>query len=134
MARIARVVAPRVPHHTTPRGNRQQETCFGAEDYQAYLALLAEWCRAWEVEIWAYGLMANHGHLIAVPTSAAGVRRAMGEAHRRDTRRVNFRKDWRGHLWQGRFASCPLAARSLWAVACYIEPNPLRAVGGARRF
>jgi len=32
------------------------------------------------------------------------LRQAIGEAHRRYTRRGNFRKGWRGHLWQGRFA------------------------------
>ena len=83
MARIARVVAPRIPHHITQRGNRRQETFFGAEDYQAYLALLAEWSRACEGAIWAYCLLANHVHLLAVPNSEAGLRRAIGEAHRR---------------------------------------------------
>lgn len=33
------------------------------------------------------------------------LRRAIGEAHRRYTRRINFREKWRGYLWQGRFAS-----------------------------
>ncbi len=32
MARIARVVAPGLPHHITQRGNRRQATFFGAED------------------------------------------------------------------------------------------------------
>jgi len=29
----------------------------------------------------------------------------VGEMHRRYTRRINFRKNWRGYLWQGRFSS-----------------------------
>jgi len=37
MARIARVVAPGIPHHVTQRGNRRQETFFCAEDCQAYM-------------------------------------------------------------------------------------------------
>jgi len=127
MARIARVVAPTIPHHITQRGNRRQETFFCAEDYQAYLALMAEWCRSCEVEIWAYCLMPNHVHLIAVPKSEAGLRRAIGEAHRRYTRRVNFREGWRGHLWQGRFASFPLDEGHLLAAARYLEQNPVRA-------
>jgi len=40
MARIARVVAPGLPHHIIQRGNRRQETFFCAEDYQAYMGLL----------------------------------------------------------------------------------------------
>jgi len=66
---------------------------------------MAEWCREEGVEIWGYCLMPNHTHLIAVPASEQGLRRAVGEAHRRYTRRINFRKKWRGYLWQGRFAS-----------------------------
>lgn len=49
--------------------------------------------------------MPNHVHLINVPQSAESLRRAIGEAHRRYTRWINFREGWRGHLWQGRFAS-----------------------------
>jgi putative transposase len=38
MARIARVVAPGIPHHITQRGNRRQETFFCAEDYRSSAA------------------------------------------------------------------------------------------------
>jgi len=38
----------------------------------------------------------------------ARIARAIGEAHRRYTRRIYFRENWRGHLWQERFASFPL--------------------------
>src|SRR5947209_4469298 len=105
MARLARVVVPGLPHHVTQRGNRRLQTFFSDEDYRAYLDLMAHWCTACRVEIWSYCLMPNHIHLIAVPDSENGLRRAIGEAHRRYTRRVNFRQRWRGHLWQGRFAS-----------------------------
>ena len=53
----------------------------------------------------AYCLMPNHVHLIAVPHSADGLRREIGEIQRLYTPLVNFREGWRGHLWQGRFAS-----------------------------
>jgi REP element-mobilizing transposase RayT len=36
MARIARAVAPGIPHHVTQRGNRRQQTFFNDQDYQAY--------------------------------------------------------------------------------------------------
>ncbi len=127
MVRLARVVVPGIPHHITQRGNRRQQTFFCPEDYAAYLALMGEWCRACAVEIWAYCLMPNHVHLIAVPDSADGLRRAIGEAHRRYTRRVNLVEGWRGHLWQGRFASCPMDETYLLAAARYLEQNPVRA-------
>lgn len=127
MARIARVIAPGLPHHITQRGNRRQQTFFGEEDYQVYLALMAQWCAKYRVEIWAYCLMPNHVHLLAVPESESGLARAIGEAHRRYTRHINFRQGWQGHLWQERFASFPMDERHLLAAARYVEMNPVAA-------
>ncbi len=36
MARIARVVAPGIPHHITQRGNRRMEAFFVEADYREY--------------------------------------------------------------------------------------------------
>lgn len=127
MPRIARVVAPGLPHHVTQRGNRRQQTFFCDEDYEVYLELMAQWCSLCGVEVWAYCLMPNHLHLIVVPDSEDGLRRGIGEAHRRYTRHVNFRERWRGHLWQGRFASYILDEDYLLAAARYVEMNPVKA-------
>lgn len=127
MARLARVVAPGLPHHVTQRGNRRQQVFFGDEDYRLYRALLAEGCRAAGVAIWAWCLMPNHVHLILVPAAPDGLRAALGEAHRRYTRHVNEREGWRGFLWQGRFASFPMDETHLLAAARYVELNPVRA-------
>ncbi len=127
MARIARVVAEGMPHHITQRGNRRQKTFFSDEDYAAYSDLMALWCRKYGVDIWAYCLMPNHIHLIAVPAKKENLRLAIGEAHRRYTRRINFRQGWRGHLWQERFSSFVMEERYLLACTRYIENNPVRA-------
>jgi putative transposase len=127
MARIARVVVPGIPHHVTQRGNRRQQTFFLPDDYKAYIDLLAEWCRICRVEILAWCLMPNHVHLIVVPETETALARAIGEAHRRYTRRINFREGWRGHLWQERFASFPMDEGYLLAAARYIEMNPVAA-------
>ncbi|OHB75075.1 MAG: transposase [Planctomycetes bacterium RBG_16_59_8] len=127
MARIARVVMPGVPHHVVQRGNRRQETFFRDKDYRTYLQLMSEWCGKHHVDIWAYCLMPNHIHLIAVPQQEEGLRLGIGEAHRRYTRYVNKYKEWVGYLWQGRFSSCPLSLKHLMMTARYIEQNPVRA-------
>ena len=127
MARIARVVVPHYPHHVTQRGNRRQQTFFTDGDYRAYIDLMSHWCRKHTVDIWGYCLMPNHVHMIAVPSNRDGLRLAIGEAHRRYTRRVNFRQGWRGHLWQGRFASCVMQQSHLLACIRYIEMNSVRA-------
>jgi putative transposase len=127
MARLARLVIPGLPHHVTQRGNRRQQTFFNDGDYAAYLELMADWCGEEGVEIWGYCLMPDHVHLIAVPRAEDGLRRAIGEAHRRYTRRINFREKWRGYLWQGRFASFIMDEAYLLAAARYVELNPVRA-------
>ena len=66
-------------------------------------------------------------HLIAVPESADGLCRAIGEAHRRYTRTINFREKWRGHLWQGRIGSFVMDEQYLLAATRYIELNPFKA-------
>ena len=120
-------MVPEYPHHITQRGNRRQQTFFSDEDYEAYIELMSEWCGRLGVEIWFYCLMPNHVHLIAVPESEDGLRKAIGEAHRRYTRRVNFREGWRGHLWQGRFSSFVMDNRYLLAATRYVAMNPVKA-------
>ena len=103
------------------------QTFFREEDYRCYTTLMSEWCRHFAVAVWAYCLMPNHVHLVLVPDKAEGLNRALSEAHRRYTQRVNFREGWRGHLWQGRFASFVMDDRHLMAAMRYVELNPVRA-------
>lgn len=127
MARLARIVVADVPHHVTQRGNRRQPVFFGDEDYRAYLALLKEFTRRAGVAVWAWCLMPNHVHLMLVPPTPDALRGALAEAHRRYSRMVNLREGWRGYLWQGRFASCPMDEAHALMAARYIELNPVRA-------
>jgi putative transposase len=127
MPRLARIIVPGLAHHITQRGNRRQRTFFLDSDYADYISLVSEWCERWEVEIWAWCLMPNHAHLIAVPGTCDGLRRAIGEAHRRYTLKVNLREGWQGYLWQGRFRSFVMDERYTLAAARYVELNPVRA-------
>ena len=127
MARLARIVIPDHPHHVTQRGVRRMETFLRDTDYEAYLALLAEWSGRAGTEVWAFCLMPNHVHLILVPGDENGLRAALGETHRRYTRMINFREGWRGHLWQERFHSFPMDEDYLLACVRYVELNPVRA-------
>jgi len=116
-----------LPHHVTQRGNRRQQTFFSDGDYAEYRRLLAESCRNCGTDVLAYCLMPNHVLLILVPADEFGLRDALGEAHRRYTRMVNFREGWKGHLWQERFHSFVMDERHLLAAARYVERNPMRA-------
>lgn len=127
MARIARVVIPGYPHHVTQRGNRRQKVFFDPSDYRTYLDLVVEGCRQARAECWAYCLMPDHVHLVLVPESPDGLRRALAEPHRLYTREVNARQGWRGHLWQERFHSFPMDETYLLSCVRYVERSPVRA-------
>ena len=71
--------------------------------------------------------MPNHVHLVLVPADADGLRAALAPAHRRYSWEINQREGWRGYLWQGRFASFPMAEAHLHCCLRYVELNPVRA-------
>ena len=127
MARLARVVAARLPHHVTQRGNRRQKVFFGDDDYALYRDLLAEGCRAAGVAVWAYCLMPNHVHLILVPRDADGLRRALAPVHRYYAGHVHARQQRSGHFWQGRFGCVAMDEEHLGAALRYVALNPVRA-------
>ena len=127
MARIPRIELLGFPHHLTQRGNRRLQTFFSAADFRVYLSLMTEAKKKSEVSIWAYCLMPNHAHLIAVPRTKKGLTRLMQHPHRRYAWRVNRRMQWQGHLWQARFYSCPMDEAHLMAAVRYVELNPVRA-------
>ncbi|MET0272117.1 MAG: transposase [Phenylobacterium sp.] len=132
MARLARIVAPGCPHHVTARGNRREPIFFEDGDQALYLDMLAEHTRAAGVAVWAYCLMPNHVHLILCPDTEAGMARALGGAHRRWANFVNARGRWRGHLFDGRYASVALDEGHLLTAVRYVALNPVRARLAAR--
>lgn len=69
MARLPRIVVPGVPHHVTQRGARRMQVFFSSGDYNSYITLLAHQAQQHALEVWAYRLMPNHVHLVAVPAT-----------------------------------------------------------------
>lgn len=132
MPRTARFVVPGLPHHVTQRANRRQRVFFSDADYRLYRNLLQRECSAAGTEVWAWCLMPNHVHLVLVPAVEDGLRLALAKVHWRYAGHVNMREDWRGHLWQSRFASFPMDEAHLHACVRYVELNPVRAGLAAR--
>jgi putative transposase len=133
MPRIARAVAPGYPHHITQRGTNRDDVFFDGDDRARYLELLANFSRKHAIGIWAYCLMTNHVHLLAVPSEPAGLARAFGLTNLLYTQYLNAKRKRSGRIWQNRFFSCIVGEdRYLWSVARYIETNPVRA-GMVRR-
>lgn len=127
MPRIARAVAVGFPHHITQRGNYKQVVFDKEEDYRQYLDWLILYSKKYSLKIWAYCLMNNHVHFIAVPMAYDSLAKTFNTLHMRYSQHINMKKNATGHLWQGRFYSCTLDEKHLYAGIRYVENNPIRA-------
>ena len=127
MARLPRVVVIDVPHHVTQRGNARQVILSTDADRFTYLALLREYSQLYGLSLLGYCLMSNHVHLIAVPHSPDSLSQSLKQAHGRYASYWNARQSSTGHVWQGRFYSCPLDDSQVWVALRYVELNPVRA-------
>ena len=128
MPRIARAVAVNYPHHITQRGNYRQPVFEQKDDFVRYLNWLKIYTEKYSVKIWAYCLMNNHVHFIAVPVKQDSLAKTFNTLHMRYAQHINMRNKTTGHLWQGRFFSCALDERHLYAGIRYVENNPVRAL------
>jgi putative transposase len=127
MARLARVVAVDVPHHVTQRGNGRRFILDSDSDRAVYLELLRHHCQLHRLSLAGFCLMSNHVHLIAIPQRPQSLALALKNTHGRYAAYFNARYLSVGHVWQGRYYSCPLDTPHLWAALRYVERNPLRA-------
>ena len=118
---------PGCPHHVTQRGNRRADVFFDDDDRRQYLSFLAKYREQYGVRIWAYCLMANHVHFVAVPDTAEALGQTFRDTHQAYSAWVNRKTRQNGHLWQGRFYSCVLDDAHTWLAVRYVERNPLRA-------
>lgn len=128
MPRIARLCAVGYPHHITQRGNNKGVVFFDDKDRQFYLDVLKRYKNKYGIEIWAYCLMGNHIHILAIPEKETSLARGIGGANLVYTQYINRKYKRSGRLWQNRFFSTIVEEEPyLWAVARYIERNPIRA-------
>jgi putative transposase len=132
MARLARVIALDTPHHVTQRGNARQSIFQSDADRTVYLELLSHYCRLHRLLLAGYCLMSNHVHLVAIPQVPESLALALKNTHGRYAAYFNVRNLSSGHVWQGRYYSCPLDTPHCWAALRYVEMNPVRAGLAAR--
>src|SRR3984885_2651149 len=119
MARFARVIALGVPHHITQRGNARRFILDSDADRRVYLDLLRQSAERSEIELIGYCLISNHVHLIAIPNKANVLGLALKDAHGRYASYWNAMRCSSGHVWQGRYYSCPLEESHLWEALRY---------------
>ena len=127
MARFARVIAIEVAHHVTQRGNARQSILNSDADKEVYLSLLREKMEEHRASLIGYCLMSNHVHLVMVPHQADALATTLKHTHGRYAAYWNAKYRSSGHVWQGRYYSCPLDRPHLWEALRYTELNPVRA-------
>jgi len=127
MARRPRCFIAGYPYHVVHRGNRRADIFFDDIDRGVYLKLLRTQCREHDVRIWAYCLMDNHVHHVAVPDRERALSAAFHGVFGEYARYFNARYQKVGHVFQGRFKAPVLDERHLWNTVAYVERNPVRA-------
>ena len=138
MARPMRFVYPGAVYHLMVRGDGGKAIFIEKEDHLLFLHGLSRVCgsHGWRVHAWV--LMGNHFHLLLEtpePNLVAGMRILLGTFGQAWNRRYQRR----GHVFQGRYKSIPVAGErasdpfQFRVVADYIHLNPARAglAGGA---
>jgi putative transposase len=127
MPRRARLSLPGVTWHILQRGNNRADCFFADEDYQYYLAQLADLCVRFDCALHAYVLMPNHVHLLLTPQNTDSAAQLMKNLGQRYVQYVNRTYRRSGTLWEGRFRSC-LTQDEKYTLDCYryIESNPVR--------
>jgi len=129
MPRIARAVAPGFPHHVVQRGNNREKVFFHDEDMAVYLFLLKKYSEKWRAPIIGYCLMPNHVHLMVIPSSGESLQKMMQGLTLCYCQHINRKYRRTGRLWESRYHSCIIDREAyLWAIARYIEQNPVRAM------
>ncbi len=99
MPRTARIVVPGYPHHIAQWGNRQSAIFETDADREAYLRFLSKYATQHGLSLWAYCLMTNHIHQVAVPKEEHSLGRGLRDTHTVYAMYFNRRTALSGHVW-----------------------------------
>ncbi len=126
MPRIARIIVPGLAHHITQRGNNRQIIFEEGSDYLQYCCWISKYASRANLEVLAYCLMPNHVHFIVIPKDRESISTVFHVVHMRYAQYMHKKREASGHLWQGRFYSCPMNERHVYRAIRYVEKNPVR--------
>lgn len=128
MSRLPRYFIPDAPFHVILRGNNRAPIFANDEDCQFFREVLLDAVKRQGVLVHSYVFMTNHIHLLASPTSADSLPKALQSLGRRYVQYFNYRYQRTGTLWEGRYRATVVDAEP-YLLECmrYIELNPVRA-------
>lgn len=128
---MARLPRPRIidlTQHVIQRGNNRSDIFRSPQDFDLYLACIAEACSLHRLTVNAYVLMTNHVHLMLMPQTPDAISQAMQTIGRRYVYYFNHRYGRTGGLFEGRYRSTIIDSERYWFRCMrYVELNPVRA-------
>jgi putative transposase len=130
MPRRRRYGTAGIAHHVLNRACRRAVLFADADDYLAFLNVLAEAKAKFTMRILGYAVMPNHWHLILWPREDLQLSRFMHWFTMTHTQRWHTRHGTTGTgpLYQGRYKAIPVQSdQHLLTVMRYVERNPVRA-------
>lgn len=128
MARLKRLVVPRVPHHVSQRAVAGGVAFVDASDRQAFVSALRSCSAEHGVAVLAYALLDHQVQLMLIPDRAESLGRMMQSLTRQYVGPFNRKHARTGALWQSRFSSAPVqSATHLLNCVIYVEQAPQRA-------
>lgn len=128
MARLKRLVVPRIPHHVSQRVVAGGSAFVDATDCEAFVSSLRLCSAEHQVSVLAYALLNQQVHLILIPERVDSLGKMMQALTRQYVGPFNRRHARRGTLWQARFSSAPVQSTThLLDCVVYAEQAPQRA-------
>lgn len=127
MGRSPRLTYRGALHHVTMRCNNK-EFLFDERSFRLFLDTLSETREKFFSQLYNYCLMTNHFHLLFEVGADDTLSRFMHRLANVFANRFNVIRERKGHLWEGRFVSTVVEARSYFLrCMAYIDLNPVRA-------
>jgi putative transposase len=128
VARARRLALAGELHLVLLRGHNDQPVFADEADRSTFCELLREAAARHGVAIHAYALLNSEVHLLLTPAQADAPGRMVQSLGRRYVAAVNRRHGRRGTLWDGRFRSSLVDARTwLLAATVFVETRPVAA-------
>ncbi|TYO99231.1 putative transposase [Geothermobacter ehrlichii] len=133
MPRAARIILEGYPHYILQRGHDRRPVFHDVGDYLAFIGQLRRFRDQYRLAIWAWCLMPDHVHLLAVPRDGEGLAKGMGSVSLVHAQYLNRKYGGNGRIWHNRYFSCVVDGKERVRTAVgHIELNPVRA-GKVRR-
>lgn len=127
MPRSARLDAPGTLHHVMGRGIEKRKIFFDDRDRLDFIHRLGELAKGEAMEIYAWGLLPNHFHLLC-KTKKRPLASSMRKLRTGYAVNFNKRHQRHGHLFQNRYKSIVCQEETyLTEVVRYIHLNLIRA-------